>query len=125
MLDEFLNNEGFYVKVQKMHEKYQFYRKTRRDGSCFYRAFTFCILEHIYVKKDTELQKHMITKMKGAKEMLIKAKYEGLVFEDILDIFVEKLNDPKIKGIDDVIALMCDPELSNYLTLMLRFITAG
>lgn len=57
--------------------------------------------------------------------MLIKAKYEGLVFEDILDIFVEKLSDPKIKGIDDVIALMCDPELSNYLTLMLRFITAG
>lgn len=60
MLDEFLNNEGFYVKVQKMHEKYQHYRKTRRDGSCFYRAFTFCILEHIFVKKDASLQKHMV-----------------------------------------------------------------
>lgn len=57
--------------------------------------------------------------------MLLKAKYEGMIFQDILDMFVEKLKDSKMKTIDDVISTMCDPQISNYLTLMLRFITAG
>lgn len=56
MLDEFINNEGFYIKVQNMHNKYSAYRKTRRDGSCFYRALTFCIMEAIHIKGNKELQ---------------------------------------------------------------------
>lgn len=56
MLDEFMNNEGFYMKVQNLHKEYNKYRKTRRDGSCFYRALTFCIFEAIYIKKDKKLQ---------------------------------------------------------------------
>ena len=60
MLDEFLNNEGFYIKVQNMHEDYQHYRKTRRDGSCFYRALCFCIMEAIHIKKDNQLQQKMV-----------------------------------------------------------------
>ena len=67
MLDEFVNNEGFYIKVQKMHEKYSSYRKTRRDGSCFYRALAFCIMEAIHVNKDTKLQEHVVARMKAGK----------------------------------------------------------
>ena len=67
MLDEFVNNEGFYVKVQKLHEHYSNYRKTRRDGSCFYRALTFCIFEAIHVRKDAALKEKMIKKLKDAK----------------------------------------------------------
>jgi ubiquitin thioesterase protein OTUB1 len=56
MLDEFVNNEGFYIKVQNLHQAYSQYRKTRRDGSCFYRALTFSIFEAIHVKKDQKLK---------------------------------------------------------------------
>jgi hypothetical protein len=40
-------------------------------------------------------------------------------------MFIEKLDDYKIKNIDDVIAIFCDPNISNYLILMMRFITSG
>lgn len=75
LLDEFLNNPGFYVKVQNLHQKYEKYRKTRRDGSCFYRALAFCIFEAIYIKNDKALKEKMIKKLKDSKNFLIKAKF--------------------------------------------------
>lgn len=41
------------------------------------------------------------------------------------DLYIEKINDGKIKNIDDVIAMFCDPSVSNYLVLMMRFLTSG
>lgn len=67
----------------------------------------------------------MIKKLKDSKEFLIKANFEGIIFEDMQDLFLEKLDDSKIKTIDDLLALFRDPEVSNYLILMLRFITSG
>jgi ubiquitin thioesterase protein OTUB1 len=48
-----------------------------------------------------------------------------MIFEDMQEMFIEKLDDHKIKNIDDVIAVFCDPNISNYLILMMRFITSG
>jgi uncharacterized protein YjgD (DUF1641 family) len=56
---------------------------------------------------------------------LIKAKFEGIIFEDMQELFLEKLDDSKIKTIDDLLKVFRDPEVSNYLILMLRFITSG
>jgi len=67
LLDEFLNNPGFYVKVQNLHQKYDKYRKTRRDGSCFYRALAFSVFEAIYIKNDKALKEKMIKKLKESK----------------------------------------------------------
>lgn len=67
MLDEFVNNEGFYSKVQGLLKLYNHYRKTRRDGSCFYRALTFSIFEGIYLRKDLPLKEKMLKKLKDAK----------------------------------------------------------
>ena len=40
-------------------------------------------------------------------------------------MFVQKLRDPFVNKVDDVVAMMCDPEVTNYLVLMFRFLTAG
>lgn len=48
-----------------------------------------------------------------------------MIFEDMQELFIEKLDDPKIKNIDDIIAIFCDPSISNYLILMMRFLTSG
>lgn len=56
LLDEFSNNPGFYVKVQNLLQKFDKYRKTRRDGSCFYRALAFSVFEAIYIKNDKGLK---------------------------------------------------------------------
>lgn len=60
LMNEFVNNEGFYLKVQSLIGDYDQYRKIRRDGSCFYRALIFCIFEKIVCKENKELQTHMI-----------------------------------------------------------------
>lgn len=67
----------------------------------------------------------MIKKLKDSKQFLIKAKFEGIIFEDMQELFLEKLDDSKIKTIDDLLKVFRDPEVSNYLILMLRFITSG
>ena len=46
---------------------YDQYRKTRRDGSCFYRALNFCVFEKIVCKGDKKLKEHMIEKIKKSK----------------------------------------------------------
>jgi ubiquitin thioesterase protein OTUB1 len=67
LLDEFANNPGFYIKLQNLCNKYDKYRKTRRDGSCFYRALAFSIFEQIYTKNDKALKEKMIKKLKDSK----------------------------------------------------------
>ncbi len=125
MLDEFVNNEGFYIKVQHLHEHYSNYRKTRRDGSCFYRALALSVFERVYLKKDKGLKERLLGQLKGAKEYLIKAGFEGMVFEDMLQLLVEKLDDPSITKSEQLIDMFCDPSISNYIVLMMRFLTSG
>lgn len=43
----------------------------------------------------------------------------------MLSLLIEKINDSSLKKLDDVIALFCDPGVSNYLVLMMRFLTSG
>lgn len=75
LMDEFQNNHGFYIKVQNLVGTYESYRKTRRDGSCFYRALAFSIFEKIVVQKNMKLKELMIKKITGAKEHLLKTQF--------------------------------------------------
>jgi hypothetical protein len=43
----------------------------------------------------------------------------------MLNLLNEKLDDSSVKTIDDIIAMFCDPGVSNYLILMMRFLTSG
>jgi ubiquitin thioesterase protein OTUB1 len=91
LMDEFCNNEGFYIKIANLMGTYDKYRKTRRDGSCFYRALNFSIFEQIVIKKNKKLEEHFLQKIKESKDHMLKAKFEAMVFEDILEMFIEKL----------------------------------
>jgi hypothetical protein len=71
------------------------------------------------------MKERLLTKLKGAKEYLVKAGFEGMVFEDMLQLLVEKLDDYKITQIEHITDLFCDPSISNYLVLMMRFLTSG
>lgn len=46
---------------------YDQYRKTRRDGSCFYRALAYSIFEKIVCKENKALQNHIVEKTKKCK----------------------------------------------------------
>lgn len=109
-MDEFVDNEGFYVKVQNLIGVYNRYRKTRRDGSCFYRALNFSIFEKIVANKNQKLQEHMLERIKYAKEHLLQAKFEGIIFEDLQDMFIEKLDKKLPKNFGEVLTMFRDPE---------------
>lgn len=53
---EYAGNEPFIVKIREMAKKYSHYRKTRRDGSCFYRAFLYRTFEVIIRHDDKKLK---------------------------------------------------------------------
>lgn len=67
----------------------------------------------------------MVKKIKGAKDHLLKANFEGIIFEDLQDIFLEKLEKKGPENLEGVLKLFRDPEESNYIVLMLRFLTSG
>lgn len=66
-----------------------------------------------------------MSKLKEAKPFLIKAGFEGVVFEDMLEMLLQKLDDPKIETIEEVVSIFCDAEISNYIILVMRFLTSG
>lgn len=71
-----------------MAKKYTGYRKTRRDGSCFYRAFLFRAFEVILLEKNEQYKTKLLEKIKGAKEFLKKAGFEGFVYEEAQELFI-------------------------------------
>ena len=48
-----------------------------------------------------------------------------MVFEDMLQLLLEKLDDPSITKSEQLIDMFCDPSISNYIVLMMRFLTSG
>ena len=49
LLEEFYNNELFTKKIMDLVEKKnkKYIRKTRKDGSCFYRCFIYMLFEKL------------------------------------------------------------------------------
>jgi len=43
--EEYQNNEGFLKKIKWVETKFPHFRRVRRDGSCFYRAFLYTLFE--------------------------------------------------------------------------------
>ena len=67
----------------------------------------------------------MMERIKYAKDHLLQAKFEGIIFEDLQDMFIDRLDKKIPKDLDDIVKMFRDPEESNYLVLLLRFITSG
>ena len=67
----------------------------------------------------------MVKKITGAKEHLLQAHFEGIIFEDLQEVFLEKLDKKVPENIEDLLKMFRDPEESNYIVLMLRFLTSG
>lgn len=67
----------------------------------------------------------MVNKIKKSKEHLLQANFEGLIFEDIQELLIEKLTTKLPKNLEEILALFRDPEESNLIVMMLRFITSG
>ena len=62
--------------------QFKYYRKIRRDGSCFYRAVLFKIFEHILHENDKNTLELFEKTIKDSKNYLMQVGYEEFVIDD-------------------------------------------
>ena len=97
LLPEYENatSPGFVPGIRYLDSKYSGFRKVRRDGNCFYRAFLFSYLENLLtlVEKGEETGITELKRFKdvieGSKEKLIALGFSEFAFECFLDEFLD------------------------------------
>lgn len=115
-------------KIEHLERDYDFLRRTRPDGNCFFRAFGFAYFESLL--KDTnhdELDK-FIKFTKTSKDDLIKLGLPSVTIEDFFDVFLEVLNnikDGQIQTSDELLERFCEQATSDYIVVYFRLITSG
>ena len=53
-----------------------------RDGSCFFRAYLFRIMEYLIESKNKDICDKLINKIKECTVYMVQAGFESIVFED-------------------------------------------
>jgi ubiquitin thioesterase protein OTUB1 len=95
LVDEFKNNEPFRKKISGLAEKWGGFRRTARNGNCFYQAFAYAwidSLQRLGVKRiQQEIQKiqNTVKTLEDAgtplSKLVLKLGFEKLAYEDFLE----------------------------------------
>lgn len=112
-------------RYQEISRQFGFMRKIRGDGNCFYRALCFGHLESL-LQNDRSLQRFKDTLMQSGKE-LISAGFDESSFKDLLNIFVDVVEQCEGKGQEDALLLQSFNEqtTSDSMVQYLRLLTSA
>ncbi|XP_041985624.1 ubiquitin thioesterase otubain-like [Aricia agestis] len=84
---EYNEDPVYLLKIKDLASKYKNIRRTRPDGNCFFRAFSYAYLEYLLTDK-TEYDKfHEIAK--DSKEVLVALGFSQFTVEDFYETFME------------------------------------
>lgn len=86
--EEYMANENFFKKIVNVEKDYKRFRAIRRDGSCFYRAYLFRIMEDGVLKGKSEALDRFSKKVEESVDFLQKVGFEKIVLEDFHDVFL-------------------------------------
>nr|CAD7449344.1 unnamed protein product [Timema bartmani]CAD7461403.1 unnamed protein product [Timema tahoe] len=124
---EYASDEIFHQKVQDLSRKYKSMRRTRPDGNCFFRGFSYAYLE--YLLKNKEEYKRFYELASKSKDDLVTMGFPKFTVEDFHDTFMEV-----VKKVGESSDNFSQPELhdlfnqqsySDYVVVYLRLITSG
>lgn len=125
LLDEYQNATTFLKKAAALETVFKktSIRKARKDGNCFYRSFLFRLCELLCMGSHFMEKFKIIEKVKQFSEMMVKAGFDRLVFEDFESFFMEFLNAIKAGTINilNVQQSLSDKSTFNYYVMYLRF----
>ncbi|XP_013772007.1 ubiquitin thioesterase OTUB1-like isoform X2 [Limulus polyphemus] len=123
--NEYAEDDKVYLhKIKDLRNKYQFMRRTRPDGNCFYRAFSFAYLESLQHDKQEYLRFKSVASR--SKEDLIALGFPQFTIEDFHDTFMEVLN--KIESQmseEELLNILNDQGYSDYIVVYMRLLTSG
>lgn len=80
---EYNEDPVYLLKVKDLASKYKKIRRTRPDGNCFFRAFSYAYLEQLLTDK-TEYDK-FYEFAKNSKEILIDLGFSQFTVEDFFE----------------------------------------
>lgn len=141
LLQEYQDNPGFLKKLSHLILDFKTYRKCKGDGNCFYRAFAFSWFETVLMYPDPPLHDEYTATLLSARDLLDKAGFEKIVYEDFVMEADETLNRLRVPyalqttdnvdlkdGIFDTASLlsrMQNPESSNSVVAFLRMVISA
>ncbi|KAK9876526.1 hypothetical protein WA026_013900 [Henosepilachna vigintioctopunctata] len=125
---EYSNDTVYQEKVRNLSLKYSSIRRTRPDGNCFFRAFSFAYIERLLDKK--EEFKAFYQKAEKSKDVLVELGFQQFTVEDFYDTYLDVLkrvgdieNTEEAKA--ELYTLFNDQGYSDYMVVYLRLLTSG
>lgn len=80
---EYNEDPVYLLKVKDLSSKYKYIRRTRPDGNCFFRAFSYAYLEHLLTDKSEYNKFYEIAK--NSKEILVALGFSQFTVEDFYE----------------------------------------
>jgi len=127
---EYSDDDDVYLKkLTTLSTTYPSYRRIRPDGNCFYRAFSFKLLEYLLLNTTQLELESFIEKFKLKRELLTAVGFNQFTVEDFYECFLElltKLQTPQITTIADLEEVFSqDQSVADYLVVYLRILTSA
>ncbi|KAF5308091.1 hypothetical protein FQR65_LT00633 [Abscondita terminalis] len=126
--NEYSNDVVYLEKIKDLASKYKYIRRTRPDGNCFFRAFTYAKLERLLDNKNDFTNFYKM--VESSKDALVELGFPQFTVEDFYDTFIDvlkRLGDIKT-GTDskkELHILFNDQGYSDYMVVYLRLLTSG
>ncbi|XP_028158832.1 ubiquitin thioesterase otubain-like [Ostrinia nubilalis] len=130
---EYNEDPVYLLKVKDLASKYKYMRRTRPDGNCFFRAFSYAYLEYLLTDK-AEYEKFFEI-AKNSKEILLALGFSQFTVEDFYETFMEVVQrvgeqaGGSPDGMEPIRAELHDKfnkqGYSDYIVVYLRLVTSG
>jgi len=125
---EYSNDPIYLAKIKDLTSKYKSIRRTRPDGNCFFRAFSYGYIEKLIDDRD---QFNTFYKLaQKSKDSLVELGFPQFTVEDFYDLFMEVLT--RIKDMEnsndakkELHNLFNEQAYSDYMVVYLRLLTSG
>lgn len=123
---EYPEDEVYLSKAKALGQKYSYIRRTRPDGNCFFRAFSYAYLEKLIGNKD-EYEKFKELALKS-KDNLVALGFPQFTVGDFHDTFmdvIDKVGGDAESSYIELHKLFNEQGCSDYVVVYLRLITSG
>lgn len=97
-------------KVKDLSSKYKYIRRTRPDGNCFFRAFSYANIERLLENKDEFNEFYNLAE--NSKDVLVELGFQQFTVEDFYDTVSFEFN---------VFYKKCQQNLTGFLLNILFF----
>ncbi|KAL3212515.1 hypothetical protein MRX96_007931 [Rhipicephalus microplus] len=119
-----LDDVVYQQKVKDLRRKYSHIRKTRPDGNCFFRAFSFAYLESLLNDKEEYTRFKKVAE--NSREDLVSLGFQRFTIEDFHDTFMDVLRRIENKiSLEDLLKIFNDQGYSDYIVVYMRLLTPG